>query len=99
MTLPKELTTVTTISKTLALYMFIMMPIIGFLLGMKYQENIDATRYTSETPIMQTPGHKTPLQRACTMDAKLCPDGSAVGRSGPNCEFAPCPPAKVQINQ
>lgn len=28
---------------------------------------------------------------ACTMDAKLCPDGSAVGRQGPNCEFAPCP--------
>lgn len=28
---------------------------------------------------------------ACTMDAKICPDGSAVGRSGPNCEFAPCP--------
>ena len=27
----------------------------------------------------------------CTMDAKLCPDGSSVGRSGPNCEFAPCP--------
>jgi hypothetical protein len=29
--------------------------------------------------------------RACTMEAKLCPDGSAVGRIGPNCEFAPCP--------
>jgi hypothetical protein len=28
---------------------------------------------------------------ACTMDAKVCPDGSAVGRTGPNCEFAPCP--------
>lgn len=28
---------------------------------------------------------------ACTMEAKLCPDGSAVGRTGPNCEFAPCP--------
>lgn len=28
---------------------------------------------------------------ACTMDAKLCPDGSSVGRQGPNCEFAPCP--------
>jgi putative hemolysin len=27
----------------------------------------------------------------CTMEAKLCPDGSSVGRSGPNCEFAPCP--------
>jgi hypothetical protein len=27
----------------------------------------------------------------CTMDAKICPDGSGVGRVGPNCEFAPCP--------
>ncbi len=30
-------------------------------------------------------------QIACTMEAKLCSDGSYVGRSGPNCEFAPCP--------
>ena len=30
---------------------------------------------------------------ACTMEAKLCPDGSAVGRTGPNCEFAACPAA------
>lgn len=28
---------------------------------------------------------------ACTMDAKQCPDGSYVGRTGPQCEFAPCP--------
>jgi len=28
---------------------------------------------------------------ACTMEAKLCPDGSSVGRIGPKCEFAPCP--------
>jgi|SRR3989344_2314944 len=28
---------------------------------------------------------------ACTLEAKLCPDGSAVGRTGPNCEFAECP--------
>ncbi len=28
---------------------------------------------------------------ACTMEAKLCPDGSYVGRSGPQCEFSPCP--------
>lgn len=30
-------------------------------------------------------------QVACTMDAKICPDGSAVGRTGPNCEFVACP--------
>lgn len=28
---------------------------------------------------------------ACTMDAMMCPDGSYVGRTGPNCEFV-CPP-------
>ena len=28
---------------------------------------------------------------ACTEEAKVCADGSAVGRTGPNCEFAPCP--------
>jgi hypothetical protein len=27
----------------------------------------------------------------CTQDAKVCPDGSAVGRTGPHCEFAACP--------
>jgi len=27
----------------------------------------------------------------CTQDAKLCPDGSYVGRTGPKCEFSPCP--------
>ena len=27
----------------------------------------------------------------CTMEAKLCPDGSYVGREGPKCEFAECP--------
>jgi hypothetical protein len=30
----------------------------------------------------------------CTMDAKMCPDGTSVGRSGPNCEFK-CP---IQYN-
>jgi hypothetical protein len=28
---------------------------------------------------------------ACTMEAKLCPDGSSVGRVAPDCEFAVCP--------
>jgi len=30
---------------------------------------------------------------ACTMEAKLCPDGSYVSRTGPDCEFALCPDA------
>ncbi|MCX6776958.1 MAG: serpin family protein [Candidatus Micrarchaeota archaeon] len=34
---------------------------------------------------------QTNQPNACTEEAKLCPDGTAVGRVGPNCEFAPCP--------
>lgn len=39
---------------------------------------------TVEAPITQ-----------CTQEAKICPDGSGVGRTGPNCEFAPCPTQTV----
>lgn len=34
---------------------------------------------------------ENPEPVACTMEAFICPDGTAVGRTGPNCEFAPCP--------
>ncbi len=27
----------------------------------------------------------------CTMDMKICPGGTAVGRTGPDCAFKPCP--------
>lgn len=36
---------------------------------------------------------------ACTMDAKVCPDGSTVGRTAPNCEFAPCPANETPTTQ
>ncbi len=45
---------------------------------------------------------------ACTEEAKICPDGSAVGRTGPQCQFASCPeiteaifdkPITLNINQ
>ncbi|MEP7162836.1 MAG: Gmad2 immunoglobulin-like domain-containing protein [Candidatus Moraniibacteriota bacterium] len=41
---------------------------------------------------------KTNEEVGCTMEAKLCPDGSSVGRSGPKCEFAPCPTPQAAIN-
>ena len=36
-------------------------------------------------------------QVACTMDARLCPDGSYVSRIPPNCEFSLCPREKVLL--
>ena len=35
--------------------------------------------------------YKTIMPVACTMEAKLCLDGSYVSRQGPNCEFTKCP--------
>ena len=29
--------------------------------------------------------------QGCTAEGKVCPDGSVVGRTGPNCEFEKCP--------
>lgn len=33
----------------------------------------------------------TNTQPVCTAEAKVCPNGTVVGRTGPNCEFIPCP--------
>lgn len=33
----------------------------------------------------------SPSVQACSLEAKQCPDGSYVARTGPDCEFAPCP--------
>ena len=35
---------------------------------------------------------------ACTQEAKLCPDGSYVGRTGPDCEFAECPSGNNELS-
>lgn len=42
-------------------------------------------------------GTSTPPTPACTTEAKVCPDGSAVGRTGPNCSLAACPPPNAQV--
>lgn len=36
--------------------------------------------------------------QGCTLEALICPDGSAVGREGKNCEFTPCPTTSTNIN-
>ncbi len=38
-----------------------------------------------------TQSSSKPPVKGCTLEAKICPDGSSVVRSGPNCEFTPCP--------
>src|SRR3989344_9069321 len=38
-------------------------------------------------------------QIACTMEARLCSDGSYVSRTGPNCEFSACPGIKPEVKE
>jgi len=49
--------------------------------------------------IIDSASNDSSEQFTCTQEAKLCPDGSSVGRSGPNCEFAACPNVQEQISQ
>ncbi len=45
---------------------------------------------------VERPGVTSPVG-ACTAEAKICPDGSSVGRQGPSCEFAPCLLPNVEV--
>jgi nitrosocyanin len=45
------------------------------------------------SPAQPTP--PPPQIFACPKDAKICPDGSVVGRTEPNCEFAACPTSQA----
>jgi hypothetical protein len=60
-----------------------------------FTDILSTFEFTSTDPIAPiNPEPPVSSPTACTMEAKLCSDGSSVGRSGPNCEFAPCPTPK-----
>ncbi|MBI5389162.1 hypothetical protein HZB01_02155 [Candidatus Woesearchaeota archaeon] len=41
----------------------------------------------------------TSFPKGCTLEAKICPDGSGVGRnSSNNCEFDPCPAGDTGVD-
>lgn len=64
------------------IFIFIFIIVVFIFGGLLYIYNPEPIEY-------KNPNQKAPV--ACTMEAKLCPDGSYVGRTGPNCEFSPCP--------
>lgn len=49
------------------------------------------TSPVASATVLPTPAPLPSGRPACTEEAKQCPDGSYVGRGGPNCEFPPCP--------
>lgn len=86
MKLPRELTTVTLLSKTLALFLLIFLPLLGFLLGMQYQQDMQRSRAVLQ--IKQEPtNNQVPLQNA---DAMLYNKKESWG---------PCPPGGEPCRQ
>lgn len=47
--------------------------------------------WSPDRPIPSTDTSDTEYPVYCTQEAKQCPNGSYVGRTGPDCEFAACP--------
>ncbi len=52
--------------------------------------------YTRVAPQTSRPAEMATTTGACPSDAKVCPDGTSVGRSAPSCEFTACPDAQTQ---
>ena len=74
--------------------------ILYIVIGISILLGIAATFTSKFTPVAQAPTATTTPEAFCTADAMQCPDGSYVGRTGPNCEFV-CPevttlPANIQ---
>lgn len=77
-----------------ALLIVIILALIGALGYIVY----DKVLYGPSVPptvIVVNPTSTEPV--ACTMDAKMCPDGSYVGRTGPKCEFEACPEEDIVL--
>lgn len=68
------------------LFFFVVLILVLGVMGFLY-------RYTLENPQAGTPMEVS----ACTLEAKMCPDGSSVGRVGPSCAFATCALPNVEL--
>lgn len=72
------------VSTALVVFIMILLTAFSYFVGYKRGELKNAGPNVEVLP-------SPPLERACTLEAKICPDGSSVGRTGPNCEFSACP--------
>jgi hypothetical protein len=79
------------IFKVAVVGLLIILPIVG--VGGYYFGKQNSVNYDYKS-IVATPASSQPAEQnraICTQEAKICPDGSSVGRIGPNCEFTECP--------
>lgn len=67
-----------------AVSLMVISSVVGYYFGTQHSANTASQEILNQSPSPQS-------DVICTMDAMICPDGTSVGRTGPDCEFAPCP--------
>jgi hypothetical protein len=72
----------------------VLLTLLGLAVGFVWaRSSMRPTKPQPAAPIARPTPPGPPEGIFCTQEAKLCPDGSYVSRTGPKCEFTPCPQA------
>jgi hypothetical protein len=87
-------------------FLAILLALLGVFIGFTWAGYaLRTTPLPSPTPIARPTTPFQPTQPAppegvvCTQEVRLCPDGSYVSRTGPKCEFTPCPQASPAVSK
>ncbi len=70
------------------LFAFVILLVIIGIAGFAYRATVEAPSHATNT---------APGTTACPTDAKVCPDGTSVARSGTSCQFAACTLPNIEI--
>lgn len=73
------------------LFLFVVLLIVVGIAGFMYRATVEAPMHG--TNVASTTG------AGCTAEARICPDGTSVGRTGPDCAFAACTLPNVELPQ
>lgn len=93
MNIPKELTTVTPLSKALAVILFITLPFIGFFLGVKYQSSLNTPKVeTIPLPISSLEIKPTITESYCAKagETPVSNFDMTTGKINPNIKIKNC---------
>ncbi|QQS15937.1 MAG: hypothetical protein IPK84_01030 [Candidatus Moraniibacteriota bacterium] len=92
------------VSSTLSILLILLLSVLVALLTLRAARDIVSMAETSPVFHIENRSNgnsdqdmmssQSPVPAGCSRDAKVCPDGSVVGRVAPLCNFAPCPNEK-----
>ncbi len=73
------------------LFLFIVLLVVVGIAGFMYRATVEAPLHGTNIASTTATG--------CTAEARICPDGTSVGRTGPECTFAACTLPNIELPQ